>query len=423
MHHAGSKRSNSFTKMVFEKTGVLLNKSKRPTMATVSASYNADSTVKKIFVAEGTASIGVTAGGKTKTTIDASAAGTGVSLIGGDKNDKLIGSTVAGAVDTFIYTAGKDIIENYGAGELISIGGSLGNSLSDNLLDSKISAGKRSIKFKFSSKNALTIKPAKGASLGGSLNIAGVDGDYTYSKNAIADGNSASLTSAFSGSYKLKDKGITNVDGALVEKNLTYKGTSAAETLTGGTKKTTFKGGGGDDSLVGGSGKDVFFYAKGDKGDATIADFDFSNDKLKIASGTITKISTVTSGGSTAIKFDMNSGRKGSANIGSFQINSSATYGTGGATGTEINPNSTLIKTGNTYYWFAENDITEDGTTIAKAGDLITRESKISKSAADGYAVIDLGYSTNLVKAGVAYKVANSTALPTKPSATNGSGT
>ena len=52
LHHAESKRS-SFTKMVFKDTGVIFNKEKRPTAATVSGSYNISSdstasTVKKI---------------------------------------------------------------------------------------------------------------------------------------------------------------------------------------------------------------------------------------------------------------------------------------------------------------------------------------------------------------------------------------
>ena len=187
---------------------------------------------------------------------------------------------------------------------------------------------------------------------------------------------------------------------------MTFKGTSDAETLTGGTKKTTFKGGGGNDSFTGGSGKDIFFYAKNDKGNTTIADFDFTNDKVKIASGTITNISTVSGG----IKFDMNSGRKNSANVGSFQIgNIVEGYDNNGAKATS---KQAVIKANNTYYWFADDgDKDVNGNTFA-SGALITSDKKVSKSATDGYAVIDLGYSTNLVKAGVAYKTTQT--LPKK---------
>ncbi len=401
LHHADSKR-NSFTKMVFKQEGVILNKEKRPTMATVysGANYSAateDTTVKKIFIADGITGASIVAGDKNKTTLDASASNGGVTLTGGAKNDKLIGSTVAG--DTFIYTGGKDIIQNYSSNDQIS----LGSDFKDNLLNSKISAGSRSIKFKFagSSKNTLTIKPAKGSTLGGALFISDTP-NYTYAKNAIASGTTVSLTSEFSGSYRLKNSGVNNVDGSLVKKNLTYRGTSADETLSGGTKKTTFKGGGGKDSLKGGSGNDIFFYAKGDSGNTTIADFDFTKDKLKIAGGTITKI-TVNGG---AIEFDMNNGRKNSANIGSFKITGSASYTNGKKDDTStFNPNSTLIKANNTYYWFAKEDVTDSGNVLANAGNLITTESKVSKSDTTGYAIIDLGYSSNLVNAGVATKI------------------
>ncbi len=389
LHHADSKR-NSFTKMVFKQEGVILNKEKRPTMATVSASYDAsgDSTVKKIFVADGTTSnLAITAGDRNKTTLDASAAASGkISLIGGAKNDKLIGNTSTVVSDTFIYTGGKDIIQNYGSNDHISLG-----SFASSLTSAKINAGKRSIKFKFSNKNALTIKPAKGSTLGDALVISDIP-PYTYSKNAIASSSNVSLTSEFSGSYRLKNSNANNVDGHLVEKNLTFRGTSSDETLAGGTKKTTFKGGGGSDSLKGGSGNDVFFYAKGDSGNATIADFDFNKDKLKIASGTITNISTVSGG----IKFDMNNGKKNSANIGSFTVANSLGGG-------DIDTTKTLIKTNNTYYWFAQD---ADTTRDIKVGDLITADTKVSKSnaTATGYAIIDLGYSSNLVKADVATK-------------------
>ena len=175
--------------------------------------------------------------------------------------------------------------------------------------------------------------------------------------------------------------------------------------MTGGTKKTNFKGGGGDDSLVGGSGKDVFFYAKTDKGDATIADFDFSKDKLKIASGTINAISSISGG----VQFEMKNG--------SFKIDSFATYTSGEKADYTFKPTETLIKANSTYYWFAQEGGTDiNGDTFVK-GALITHDTKVKKSdIGSDYAVIDLGYSTNLVKTGVAVKVAstgdNSVELP-----------
>ena len=61
-------------------------------------------------------------------------------------------------------------------------------------------------------------------------------GDYVFGKNqfAVSDESTVSLTSQFGGSFKTKDTGYTVVDGSKVEKNLTFKGTSANETLIGG---------------------------------------------------------------------------------------------------------------------------------------------------------------------------------------------
>ena len=262
------------------------------------------------------------------------------------------------------------------------------------LESAKITLSRKSLKFKFTNKNALTIKSDD------SITSAQIDDkNYSFGKNSIInkDSSEVTLTSQFSGTYKID--GVNDVDGKLVKKNLTFKGTSAAETFTGGQKKTTFKGGGGDDTLTGGAGKDVFFYAKGSTGTSTINDFDFTKDKVKIANGTIGKISTVSGG----LQFDMTSGKKGdTGTVGSFKL-------------TTTNSNNVLIKANSTYYWFADADTASDTDGVA-VGDLITADTKVSKANATstGYAILDLGYSTNLVKTGVAVKVAG--ASPTKQS-------
>ena len=69
-----------------------------------------------------------------------------------------------------------------------------------------------------------------------------------------------------------------------------------------------------------------------------------------------------------------------------------------------------VFKANNTHYWFAQNDVIgadENGTstTLAKRGDLITLDRKVTARDVAGLDVIDLGYSTNLVKTGVAVKV------------------
>ena len=173
----------------------------------------------------------------------------------------------------------------------------------------------------------------------------------------------------------------------------------------GGEKKTTFKGGGGNDSLVGGTGKDIFFYAKGNEGTSTIANFGFGTDKLKIANGTISKIESLDGG----VRFDMTSGKKNdTANIGHFFVEN-ATAGS----------KPIAIKANSTYYWFAGGTETlassaEGETLTANQGDLITLSKKVSARDVSGYAVIDLGYSTNLTKSSynVAFKVKGDVPTP-----------
>lgn len=391
--HDGNSKGNSYSKMVFKETGVFYNKKKSPTKATiingVENGFSVDPTIKNITVSSGVAGVSIQAGDKNNTLIDASAA-SDVSLYGGKKNDKLTGSNTE--ADTFIYAGGKDVITNYSysTGDAISF-----DDTTYDIDAAKITASKKSLKFKFGngSKNTLTLK---GDNIGTSqIKINGTD--YAYAKNAVVNGEQVSLTSQFGGTYKIdKDDKTELVDGANVTKSLTLKGTSAAEKLIGGSGKNNFKGGGGADTLVGGSGKDTFFFAKGDKDTVTIENFDFSNDRLKVASGTIKEISQ---NGSSSILFATASdGKKNSAIDGGLNITSFK----------DATLDKALIKANNTYYWFEEGEFTDsNGETQSKAW--VTSISRISDSTAkgltsNGYDIINLNYSTNLVKSGVAYK-------------------
>ncbi|MBR4152175.1 MAG: hypothetical protein IKT98_04385, partial [Selenomonadaceae bacterium] len=138
-----------------------------------------------------------------------------------------------------------------------------------------------------------------------------------------------------------------------------------------------------------------FFFAKGDKDTVTIQNFDFTNDKLKLADGILKEISQ--SGNSSILFATTSDGKKKSAIDGGLNITSfKDTLG------------SALIKANNTYYWFEDEEFTD--STGEKQKDVwVTSISKISDSTAKGlsskgYSIIDLNYSTNLVKSGVAYK-------------------
>ena len=261
-------------------------------------------------------------------------------------NDKITGSSKA---DLFVYTGGKDII-GCSSSDSISIG-------ERDLTAANISKNKNGVVFKFSGKDALTVKSNEKI-----FNIGGT--------NAIITDGSASLTSNFSGTYTLSDGAITAVDGGAVKKNLSLKGMkNHGELLIAGGKKCKLHGNGGDDTLQGGAGVDTFFYSKGDSGAIHIAGFEGGKDKIKIS-------------GSKVIKEISTSGNFG------FTMTNGATMEFDDKAVDDV-----LIKANNTYYWF-------------EAGDWVTSTDKISNSAAknSGYTIVELGYSTNLVKAGLAYK-------------------
>ena len=379
-------KNNSFSKMIFFANGVLHDKDKNATTAILSYGagdnvegsenkrYTAASTIKKITVGNDVTAISVQASNK-NTIIDASNAGAGVSLIGGSGNDKFTGRKGA---DTFVYTAGKDVITNYEVDDSITAEGfDFGNA--------KITQSRKSVTLKFSNKNSLAIKSEDAIS---TININGTA--YNFGKNAVISGGVASLTSNFSGTYKAGE-GVTLIDGsAISKKNFTMQGTKAADTLIGGSgakKKVTFKGGGatsGADSLVGGASKDTFFYAKNDTGAAQVTNFDYANDNVKIKR-TLTDINKT----SSSLEFVM-----GSSNTLTLKTDNK---------NNNIGSSNVLIKANNTLYWF-EGSGDDYGLYTAKDKESKAAIKSVLRSK-DNYAIVDLNYSTNLVKG----KVANTT--------------
>ena len=420
--------ANKTSKKIFAAGNILYDKAinKTPVSATIlggSSSFavgtqiaglNVPNSIKKISVGSGVSDISITAGDSNNTTVNASAAD-GVTLIGGKKNDKFIGSE--NNADVFVYgkvdvnSAGKDVIEDFvSANDVVSLGGF---SMAD---IKKVNASTTSVKLIFNENNTLTIKGKKGTL--DKIKILDVgaasEKEYTFKKNAIILDEQASLTSEASGSFKLDKIGVNYVDAKNVaKKNLTLTGTTNDDTIYSGGTKANLQGGGGDDLLVGGNGADTFVYLKGKEGDVTIQKFDFAKDKLKIASSTIDKIESISGGG---VQFSLTDGKKDSSPIASFKVASSVSR----SSESTIDPNKIAIKANNTYYWFAKEHMDETETVTVKgdsaesktvtlasaeAGDLIT-SSSVTKSqfTALGYSIIDLGYSTNLVSSGVAIK-------------------
>ena len=189
--HDATGKNNSFSKMVFYANGVLHDKKTNPTTAILSAGagdtvegssenkrYTAASSIKEITVGKGVTAISVQAGSK-NTVIDASAAGDNVTLISGNGNDKFTGKEKG--ADTFVFTAGKDVITNYEKDDVIMAEGF-------NLGDAKITQSKKSITLKFDSKNSLAIKSDDTI---GEIKIG--ENTYSFGKNAVITDGVASF--------------------------------------------------------------------------------------------------------------------------------------------------------------------------------------------------------------------------------------
>ena len=389
LHDGDRNKTNQYSKLVFADNGVLQDKASKPTSVTISggaSSYDAGNTVKKIAVnGEFSKAISIS-GGNVNAAIDLSDASLNVadnanaamSIIGGTKNDKI---TAGAAKEVFVYKGGKDVITGYGSADSMSLDGF---SMSDITKTTK-SGNTITLKFKKSS-DSLTIKGDSS-----SMNTIAIGGaSYAFGKkNTIYVGGVASLTSGFSGTYTAD---TATTDASSATKNLTIKGLkNSDDTITAGKgSKTMLKGQGGNDNLVGGSGVDTFYYKKGEKGDIKITNFDGGTDKIKISgSKVITNIDTTDS----KLTFTMDGA--------SIKID---TYGQDGTE--SVGMDKIAIRANNTCYWFDSDGFT-DISGESHASGWVTSINKItaSKAKSEGFTVVDLGYSTNLVKAGLAYKV------------------
>ena len=418
LHDGDRNKANQYSKIVFKADGVLQDKESKPTSVTVmggASGFTATgNTIKKIIATGSLSGIAIT-GADVNTAIDlseaslASDAGANavLNVTGGTKNDKV---TLGSAKEVFTYKGGKDVISGFGTGDSLAFSGS------DFAIDkiTKVTNNGKTITLKFEkSKDALTIK--SNATIGA---VAIGEDSYTFGKkNAIivtetggeSTGTVAKLTSGFSGTYTA-DGSTDSINASAVTKNLTIKGQKDKnDIIISGGKKAMLKGQGGADTLVGGAGVDTFYYKKGEKGDIKITNFDGGTDKIKISgSKVITDIST----GADSLKFNMDGA--------SIEVQS---FGKTGAVSKAAN--QVLLKANNTYYWFT-NETFDDSSGDTHNGGWVTSLSKISNSkanSASGYSIVDLGYSTNLVKAGLAYKsdaVTFPTSAPTNEQSSSG---
>ena len=172
--------------------------------------------------------------------------------------------------DVFIYDnkSGKDVIENYGEGDVINLG--KGAEIKDAYIKSKnavIKIGSGSLTVK----NTSEVKLVQ-------------DGTEILFKNGLIineNTSSAKVYSSFKGAINLDEYDLTTADATLAKKSVTLQGGSSSDSLFGGKGKDsliggdeddTLNGGKGNDTLWGGTGSDTFIYQAG-SGNDVIADY------------------------------------------------------------------------------------------------------------------------------------------------------
>ena len=103
--------------------------------------------------------------------------------------------------------------------------------------------------------------------------------------------NSVTLDGGWSGTLFASDydSSVKRIDASNVNEPLYIIGNRNANSIIGGSGNNTLDGGIGNDMLIGGNGNDVFLYRNGE-GKDIVADYVEGEDEIKIASGTLTKI-------------------------------------------------------------------------------------------------------------------------------------
>ena len=207
-------------------------------------------------------------------------------MTGGKGKDTLIAS---GAFDVFIYDKGdgKDVIEGYDTGDVVSLGSNV------EIKDAKISRGNSVIKV---ASGSITINDTKIATLTSGGN------DVIFNNGAFIDRTNSvvKVYGSYSDDISLADFGVAIADASEARKKLTITGDSSANSITGGKGKDKLYGGAGNDSLVGGKGKDSLW---GGAGNDTLAGGK-GNDILYGDAGTDTFIFTAGDGIDTVVGYE-----------------------------------------------------------------------------------------------------------------------
>ncbi|MBO4400496.1 MAG: hypothetical protein J5809_01470 [Selenomonadaceae bacterium] len=228
-----------------------------------------------------------------------------VTIVGGKNNDTIENS---GKYNLYQYTSGdgNDVITGLGSNDTLQIISSSYDAEADGS-DLIITVGKSSIRVKDGVSVALNIDH---------IYSNDEDDDNTLPAGLSLNSGVLSIGSAFGGnSLRASEYDAAKVDATALERGLKIYGSNPAECISGGSGNDTIYGGNGADTifgnaggdylnggngndvlyggagrntLTGSNGRDVFVY---DGGNDLITDYRAGYDKIKLASGTITRSS------------------------------------------------------------------------------------------------------------------------------------
>ena len=266
--------ARKLTSNIYNDVGVFDGKMKSVTLAaSTNASFRAAS-YSKLATIDASATGAIRLLGNNKANY-ITAGNSGSTLIGGKGKDTLVGGS---GTDIFVYEnkSGNTIINNYGQGDIVSLGS--GASIS------QVTLKRDDVIFKVGT-NKITVEDMAKSQ------FTFVEGGVTktYDNGNLISGTSVTLQSGYKGAFTLTNTAYQNVSAELGTKAVQLIGNASANSLIGGRGKDslfgdagndTLWGGKGNDTLTGGAGFDTFIYQAGG-GTDVITDYT-SGDLLQI---------------------------------------------------------------------------------------------------------------------------------------------